>query len=162
MKILKMICKYAPFAAGALLSACKGEDVKPTNHKQQEYNYIYMDIRNPESFQDQVRQATFDRNRNGRVYCKYTQDSKDIILNETTVAEWDSILDEIQAMEVLVTKHDGVFKFDDTLYVNRDNFNVYQKDSVGVAGESNGLGTQLQRLRHTGTKVIPLNNEKVR
>jgi len=161
MKVLKIICEYAPFAVGALLSACQErEDIKPTTHERQKYDYIYVDINNLDAFKDDVRQATFDRNRHGRVYCKYTPESKNTVLNKTTVAEWDKILDEIQEMEVLVNKHNGMFKFLDTVYVNRDNLTAAETDSVGVAGEKDGLGTQLQRLHHTGTKVIPLHNEK--
>ena len=164
--IKNRVAKVLPFAMLVFTPVFKSCD-KPeasTPHHKANYEYIMLDFDNIQMFRDEATREIVNKRNNGVVLYKLTESSKDAALNKITVDQWNQdIRPVLQDLNELAAKqvNNVSFKAQDTLFVNRADFDVMtERDSVGIGGGKNHDGADLRLLKYAGFKIIALNEKQ--
>ena len=115
---------------------------------------------NLEAFKDEVRHSVVNKNADRSVAIKFTKDSKEKAA-KATVQDWDEVYEPaFQEIEALANQHGKQIRFQDTVVLNRIDFDeATERDSVGVGGGKDLLGATYLDLRRMGIYFLPQNGK---
>ena len=148
-----LIVVTMPFA-----SSCGNENETVSPHQRAQKEYIWADLGNLEAFKDEVRHSVVNKNADRSVAIKFTKDSKEKAA-KATVQDWDEVYEPVfQEIEALANQHGKQIRFQDTVVLNRIDFDeATERDSVGVGGGKDLLGATYLDLRRMGIYFLPQN-----
>lgn len=157
------VLPFAMLAFAPVFKSCEKPEAA-TPHRTANHEYIMLDLNHMDMFRDEATREIVNKRNNGVVLYKLTQASKDAALNTITVEQWNkkvkpTLVDLNELAEKQATNVS--FKAQDTLYVNRADFDeMTERDSIGIGGGKNHDGSDLRFLKFAGFTVIALNEKQ--